>query len=132
MKTLNTFFLLGVIAASVACGYSSKAATPPTAGAMPAITTLAPDSANSGSTALMLTVNGSNFSTTSIVYWNGAALTTTYVSGNQLTAAITASDVASPATVPVTVINPAVVGTGQYGGGGTTAETSNTMDFTIN
>ena len=135
MKTLHTFLLLGLITASAACGgYSSNSAanTPPTAGIMPAITALAPDNAPSGSAGLTLTVNGSNFSAKSVINWNGAAQTTTWVSANQVTAAIAATNLAAPATVPVTVTNPAVTGTGIYGTGGTTAETSNSMDFTVN
>jgi IPT/TIG domain-containing protein len=135
MKTLHTLLLLGLIAGSAACGgYNSNNATttPPTAGVMPAITALAPDSATSGSAGLTLTVNGSNFSAKSVINWNGAAQVTTWVSANQVTAVIAATDLASPATVPITVTNPAVAGTGLYGGGGTTAETSNSMDFTIN
>jgi len=135
MKILQTFLVLGLIAASVGCGgYNSNNATttPPTAGIMPAITALAPDSATSGSAGLTLTVNGSNFSAKSVVNWNGAAQTTTWVSANQVTAAIAATNLATPATVLVTVTNPAVTGTGIYGGGGTTAETSNSMDFTVN
>ena len=80
----------------------------------------------------MLTVNGSSFSGNSVVNWNGAAQTTTFVSGNQVTASIAAADIAAPAVVAITVTNPAVAGTGIYGSGGTTAETSNSMDFTIN
>ena len=99
---------------------------------MPAITALAPDNAGSGSAGLTLTVNGSNFSAKSVVNWNGAAQATTWVSANQITAAIAATDLATPATVPITVTNPAVTGTGIYGSGGTTAETSNSMDFTVN
>ena len=132
MKTLRTSLLLALIASSVACGYSSKAATPPTAGTVPAISELAPDSVASGSGEFILTVNGSNFSGGSVVNWNGTMQTTTFVSANQLTAAIAATDLESPATVNITVTNPAVAGTGQYGSGGTTAETSNSMSFTIN
>jgi IPT/TIG domain len=132
MKTLRTSLLLALIASSVACGYSSKAATPPTAGTVPAISELAPDSVASGSGEFILTVNGSNFSGGSVVNWNGTMQTTTFVSANQLTAAIAAADLESPATVNITVTNPAVAGTGQYGSGGTTAETSNSMSFTIN
>jgi hypothetical protein len=132
MNTLHTLLLIGLIASSLACGYSSHATTPPQPGVMPAITELAPDNVNSGSGALTLTVNGSDFSTKSMVNWNGTAQTTTYVSAGQLTAAIAASDVASPATVSVTVTNPGTAATGLYGAGATTAETSNSMSFTIN
>ncbi len=99
MKTLQTLFLLGVIASSAACGYSSKATTPSAAGVMPAISALAPNSATSGSAGFMLTVNGSNFSAKSVVNWNGGAQTTTFVSANQLMAAIAAADLTAPATV---------------------------------
>jgi hypothetical protein len=132
MKILQTFQLLGLIASSLACGYSSHATTPPQAGVVPAITALAPNSATSGSAGFMLTVNGSDFSSKSIVNWNGAAQTTTFVSASQLTAAIAATDIASPATVPITVTNPGNPGSGIYGTGATTAETSNSMDFTVN
>jgi len=51
-------------------------------------------------------VNGSNFSPLSLVQWNGSARGTTFVSSNQLTAAIPATDLASAGTVQVTVSTP--------------------------
>jgi IPT/TIG domain len=132
MKTMSTVLLAALTAFTLACGYSSKATTPPVAGAMPAISELAPNNATSGGPAFVLTVNGSNFSATAAINWNGTAQTTTYVSANQLTATIAASDIATPATVPVTVTNPATGGSGPYGSGGTLAETSSPMDFTVN
>jgi len=82
----------------------------------------------------VLTVNGSNFSTQGTINWNGTAQTTTFVSANQLTATIAASDIATPATVAVTVTNPATSGMamGMDGSGGTMAETSSAMNFTVN
>jgi hypothetical protein len=88
---------------------------------VPALTTLVPNSSTAGGAAFTLTVNGSNFVTSSVVRWNGAARTTTFVSSAQLTAAIPASDIATAGTAPVTVFNPAP-------GGGT----SNALTFTIN
>jgi hypothetical protein len=88
---------------------------------VPALATISPTSATAGSSAFTLTVNGSNFVGSSVVRWNGGGRTTTYVSSPQLTAAITAADVASAGTATVTVFNPAP-------GGGTSAGTS----FTIN
>jgi hypothetical protein len=78
---------------------------------------------------LTLTVNGTNFSTNAVVNFNNMALTTTYVTGSQLTAAVPNSALATAASVRVTVTNPALSG-GIYGGG-TLAETSNSMSFTI-
>src|SRR5207249_11563 len=57
--------------------------------------------------AFTLTVNGSSFVSTSIIQWNGGARTTSYVSANQLTADILASDLSATGTPTVTVFTPA-------------------------
>ena len=64
---------------------------------------IAPTSTAAGSDGLMLTVNGSGFASNSVVYWNSMALSTTFVSGNQLVAGVPASEIAMPATVQVYV-----------------------------
>ena len=84
----------------------------------PTITSLSPTSAAAGGAAFTLTVNGTNFVAGSVVRWNGANRTTTYVSGTRLTAGITAADIATAGSFPVTVVNP---------GGGT----SNAVPFTV-
>jgi hypothetical protein len=132
MKTLTVVLLAALIAFTLACGYSSKTAAPPTAGNMPAITILAPNTATHGDAAFVLTVTGTNFSTMAVINFNGVAQTTNQVSATQLTATIAAADIANAGTMPVTVTNPAVAGTGLYGGGGTLAETSPAMNFTVN
>ena len=86
----------------------------------PIITSLSPASATVGDPGLTLTVNGSNFVSGSTVHWNGAARTTTFVSSAQVTAAISAQDIATADAVNVTVVNPAPAG-----------GTSNAMPFTI-
>jgi hypothetical protein len=132
MKKLSLTLLIALTAIAVGCGYSSKAATPPQAGAMPAIAELAPNTMTSGGAAFVLTVNGSDFSSKAAINWNGVAQTTSVVSASQLTATIAASDIATPATVPVTVTNPATSGTGIYNTGATLAETSGAVNFTVN
>ncbi|HLY63749.1 MAG TPA: choice-of-anchor D domain-containing protein [Terriglobia bacterium] len=67
---------------------------------------LVPTSAAPGGAAFTLTVNGTGFVSGATVDWNGAPLSTTFVSGSQLKAAVPASDIASAATVTVTVVNP--------------------------
>jgi hypothetical protein len=67
-------------------------------------------------------VNGTGFVNTSVVNWNGSPRTTTYVSGNQLRAAIAASDVTTAGTAQVTVITPSINGSGG---------TSNALAFAI-
>ena len=130
MKIAKTVFLAGLLAAGLACGYSSKSSTPAIAGTMPNISELAPDKANSGGPAFVLTVNGASFAGNATINWNGTAQTTTAVSGAQLTTNIPASAIATTGTATVTVTNPGTAG-GMYGGG-TLAETSNSMTFTIN
>lgn len=131
LKTVETTLLVTLLATTLACGYSSKM-TPPAAGNVPAIAQLAPASMNAGSAGFTLTVNGSKFNANAMVNWGGAAQTTAYVSGSQLSVAIPASAIAAAGTVSVTVTNPGTAGTGMYGSGGTMSETSNSMTFTIN
>ena len=73
---------------------------------VPAIGSLSPVVIKAGSGAFTLTVNGSGLVPGAVVFWNGASRTTTYVSQTQLTAAITAADIASSGTASVTVSNP--------------------------
>jgi hypothetical protein len=68
---------------------------------------LSSSSATAGGAGFTLTVTGANFTAKSMVLWNGAVRKTTYVSGTQLTAAISAADIAKERTNLVTVANPA-------------------------
>jgi hypothetical protein len=77
-------------------------------GTTPTLTSLSPSFAIVGGAAFTLTANGTNFISTSVVQWNGTALTTTYVSATQLTASVPASDIATAGTASVTVFNPTV------------------------
>jgi hypothetical protein len=88
---------------------------------VPATTGLSPAFTTAGGSGFTLTVNGSGFINGSVVQWNGVDRTTTFVSSNQLTAAIQAADIATAGTAQVTVFNPAP-------GGGI----SNAQTFTIN
>ena len=114
------------------CGYSAPSASMPMAGVVPVVTQLVPNSAKSGDPGFMLTVNGSTFNQDAFINWNGSKQTTTYMTGNQLTAAIPMSAIATPGTAAVTVTNPGHAGGGIYGPGGTSSETSTPMNFTIN
>ena len=72
----------------------------------PTLTSLAPTSAIVGGAAFTLTVNGTNFITSSTVKWNGSNRTTTFVDSTKLTASIPASDLVTASTAAVTVFNP--------------------------
>jgi len=130
MKNLKTIILAGLFLAGLGCGYSSHSTTPMVAGTTPTVSALAPNSTAAGSASFMLTVNGTNFNGNATINWNGTSMTTARVSANQMTATIPATDVATAGTASVTVTNPGTPG-GIYGGG-TSAETSNSMTFTIN
>ena len=88
---------------------------------VPSLSSMAPISTNAGGAALSLSVNGSNFSNASKVRWNGADRPTTFGSATQLTAAISAGDIAAAGSAQVSVFNPAP------GGGSAPA-----LAFTIN
>ena len=91
---------------------------------LPALTSLNPNTAIAGGAAFTLTVNGTNFVSGAVARWNNSDRVTTFVSATQLTAQITANDIANVGTASITVFNPANVS----GGGGV----SNALTFTIN
>jgi len=93
-------------------GGGDSAATNFTIGAnpLPAISSLSPASVAPGSATFTMTVNGANFVPASVVNWNSTPLVTTYVNPSQLTASVSASDVAAAGTAAVTVSNPASAG----------------------
>jgi hypothetical protein len=72
---------------------------------IPRISTISPATKQGGTEGFTLTVNGSGYVRESVVRWNGADRVTTYVSATQLTAAITAEDIANFGTASVTVFN---------------------------
>jgi len=87
---------------------------------VPTVTSLSPSSAMATSGAFSLTVNGTGFTSASVVNWNGSPRVTTFVSGTQLRAAIGDADVAAVGTAQVSVTTP------PPGGG-----TSGSLTFTI-
>jgi hypothetical protein len=104
--------------ASLGCGYSSMHNYNTMTGTSVQMSQIVPNAATAGTAAFMLTVNGSGFSSNSVVYWNSMPLSTKFVSGNQLIAGVSASEVAMPATVQVYVNSNGMA--------------SNMMNFTVN
>lgn len=72
---------------------------------VPTVASVLPASAARGGSAFTLTVNGTGFDTSAQVSWNGSARATTYVSSTRLVAQITAADIATAGSFPVTVAN---------------------------
>jgi hypothetical protein len=118
----------GACTGTAACTVTVSASTTVTAtftlaaqqAPVPVATSLSPATAIAGSAGLTITVNGSGFVASSVARWDGASRTTTFVSATQLRFALTASDLTTAKSVPVSVFTPAP-------GGGTSAN----LTFTI-
>jgi hypothetical protein len=132
MKIISVLLLTLLL--SACGGYSSPSMAAPQAGIVPAIAAIVPNTANHGDPGFTLTVNGSSFNANAVVNWNGTAQSTSHPATNQLTVAIAASALATAGTAMVTVTNPGSnTPGGPYGGGSSTmAETSTSMNFTVN
>ncbi len=87
---------------------------------IPTTTSINPNSKTAGSTGFDITVNGTNFISTSVVNFNGSGRSTAFNSATQLTATIPATDLVNPGSYNITITNPSP-------GGGT----SNAISFTI-
>jgi hypothetical protein len=68
--------------------------------------TLVPSAVSPGGAAFSLKVSGAGFVSGATVNFNGAALSTTFVDSEHLTAVVPASATAKPGTAAVTVVNP--------------------------
>jgi hypothetical protein len=73
--------------------------------ASPVINSILPDNANAGSGPFTLVVDGAHFTNSSVINWNGTALTTTFVSNSQLSATIPGAFVLNTGTAAVIVSN---------------------------
>jgi len=116
MKLLMPFGmgLLLFLAAGCGGGASGTALQPtptptpvPAPNPVPSVANLSPSSAPAGGSAFTLIVNGEDFVPASVVQWNGAGRTTTFLNSTQLTAQIPASDIALAGKASINVVNPA-------------------------
>jgi sugar lactone lactonase YvrE len=87
---------------------------------LPQLGAMAPSSVVAGGTGFTLTVSGTGFVQGATLRWTGSNRVTNVVSATQLTATITAADIATPGTAQVSVYNP------PPGGG-----VSNSLTFSI-
>ncbi|MGH9439560.1 MAG: FG-GAP repeat domain-containing protein, partial [Terriglobia bacterium] len=88
-------------------GVFSLAAQATGSNPVPFVSAISPVSAAPGGTQFTLTVMGAGFISGSTVDWNGAALSTTYVSAVKLTATVPASDITANGVGWITVVSPA-------------------------
>jgi hypothetical protein len=82
----------------------------------PSTVSISPTSKTTGEPGFVITINGSNFNTASVVRFNGSDRTTIFNNSTQLTATILSSDIDTSGSFPVTVFTPAP------GGGTSTAQ----------
>ena len=99
---------IAIASLSTSCGGGATEAIPEsTNNPVPTITSLSPASATAGAAAQTLTINGTNFLSTSTVTYNAAAHAATFVNSTQLTILLSAGDQATAGTYAVVVTNPA-------------------------
>ncbi|MGH9521282.1 MAG: hypothetical protein ACRD3E_01980, partial [Terriglobales bacterium] len=106
---MRRFFIVVIISCCwllSSCGGGSTSSAPTPSNPAPAIQSLSPVSAAAGTGAFTLTVNGSGFVSGSAITWNGSPKATNYQSATQLSAAITATDLATEGSAIVAVVNP--------------------------
>jgi hypothetical protein len=85
--------------------------------APPSITQLSPESVPVDSVPFAVTVNGTNFGTDAVVFWNGNPLSTRFVTSRQVMAILTPTDLDFAGLIPVYVR--------------TAGLNSNTVDFDV-
>ena len=114
LLVLATLFAIG-------CGTSSKNADPhttlTTTFTPPSITLLSPNSVPVNSVPFTLTVNGTNFGTDSVVFWNGIPHNAVVVTSKQLLVTLFQTDLTNFGLIPVYVR--------------TAGLNSNTVDFNL-
>ena len=113
-----SFLLLGLV--TLGCGNgpgNHDPRTVVTAFSPPAIAELTPSSVPVNSVSFTMTINGDNFGTDAVVFWNGNPQFTTFITSKQIMSTVTANDLMFWGQVPVYV---------RTGG-----MNSNTVDFSV-
>lgn len=121
---LGLIILIAVI--EVSCGgkaESESLCVPP----VPRLEMIEPQSAKTHSPSLLLTVHGSKFIPTSVVFFDGRATPTTYISPQQLRAVVPFDLLLKVGPISVDVFNPLDTYACQYG----QSQSSNAMTFTL-
>jgi hypothetical protein len=85
---------------------TSSPVTVAAANPVPVLSSISPAYVSAGSNAFSLTVTGSEFISGSVVYWGATALVTQFVSATQLTAQVTATQIAGAGQTAITVQSP--------------------------
>jgi len=92
----------------------------PSPSMQPVINSISPNSINAGGADFVISVSGANFTTGTVLRWNGSSRPTNVANGTNLTAQISAADIALVGRVVIDVLNPSPGAAG-----------SNSVNFTI-
>jgi hypothetical protein len=114
MSRIGFALFLTLALFATGCGYGSHYMG---GSGSPTVATLTPNMATAGDSEFTLTVNGANFGTDAVVFWNGVALASRYGTTMTVMATVPAADVAAAGVIPVSV----------HSGG----KISNAIDFTV-
>jgi hypothetical protein len=118
---MRYFGLLLVTLLTIGCGTAASSGNHDplvmTAFSPPSIMTLTPESVPVNSVPFMMTINGGNFTTDAVVFWQGTPQSTTFITSNQLVVKVTDTDLMFTGLVPIYV---------RTGG-----QNSNTVDFDV-
>ncbi len=118
---MRYFGLLLVTLLTVSCGNSASSGNHDplvmTTLSPPSIMTLTPTSVPVNSVPFIMTINGGNFGTDAVVFWQGVPQSTVFVTSNQLMVRVTDTDLMFMGLVPIYV---------RTGG-----MNSNTVDFDV-
>lgn len=124
--TIMALIVLLIAVIEVSCGgkaESESACVPP----VPRLEAIDPQSAKTHSPSLLLTVHGSKFIPTSVVFFDGRATPTTYISPQQLRAVVPFDLLLKVGPISVDVFNPLDTYACQYG----QSQSSNALIFTL-
>jgi IPT/TIG domain-containing protein len=116
-RRYSVFLLAGLIAIGCGTGAGNHDPLIFSTFSPPFIATLTPESVPVNSVPFTMTVNGSNFGTDAVVFWNSIPMSTRFVTSNQLMAAVTDTDLMFAGLVRVFVR--------------TAGLNSNTVDFNV-
>jgi len=95
--------VLLLMAVTLSCGYGSNYNSGMMGGTAPSIQALIPNGTPAGGPAFVLTVNGTGFAPSAVVYWNAMPQNTTFAMTGQVTAMIPATLIANQGTASVYV-----------------------------
>jgi len=110
-RSARVFVCFLTLFSLVACGgggssNSGSGGSQNSSNPVPSLISINPASVPAGSSAMTITVTGSNFVSSSVIEWNSVAVATSYMNATTLTGEVSAGGLQNAGTASVTVMNP--------------------------